>query len=337
VRTIVHQKLVISYTFVVVANSQVSCSYRSAQGKVSKALPIYCKINIINNIKCAQLLTQCHVLHRCPFFFYYFANSCSLNPPQIMRIVSLVLVLGSLSLVLALAQRKSERTQTPNPWVVVVLGAQIGTIPGTDEIVPAFHTRSRAAGAAMFVKRGPEGPGQSLILSGGYNVGVRYDLNNTVFAKANFTFAAIAEARWKGPSEARVMAGVVIAPPYNLPLAQVAFEESSATTEENARMTSVMLSRSYFNGTVGVGVLTNLYHLPTAVSLFRANVPSKYAVQPIFAEDWLALDTSEDWTSEMIKYYSVPRGGKLWDFRRIGQIMKQRAQGNLTASLAELL
>jgi uncharacterized SAM-binding protein YcdF (DUF218 family) len=142
----------------------------------------------------------------------------------------------------------------------------------------------------------------NFILSGGYNVGVRYDLNGNEFRIANYSFAAFALARnLLGPSEALVIR-TYMWQHKGVSLDRMVLEETSASTEENARVCTVILSRKFgFFGErrrqiINVGILTNLFHIARATMWFRALLPNdSFSVQMVIAEDWVALDLSRDW------------------------------------------
>lgn len=221
--------------------------------------------------------------------------------------------------------------------VIVVLGAQI--VRKEDGLViPAYHTelRARAAGIAY-----QQGITSRFIVSGGFNVGVRYDFEmNAVFAKPNFSFEAFALARRRGPSEAQIIAQVM-QEEYGVPSAAILLEDLSATTQENALFVRQILSRSLAEGVDGtdlsrmkpIGLLTLLYHMSRALDTFRS---AGMEVEPVYAEDVLALDASRNWAEEVARYYETPKGGKQWA-ESIRKIMTARSQGDSSRTVAKLL
>lgn len=140
----------------------------------------------------------------------------------------------------------------------------------------------------------------NFILSGGYNAGVRYDLNGNEFRSANYSFSAFGLARnLLGPSEALVIRNFMWEH-ENVPLNRMVLEETSASTEENARCCAVILSRRLGfvpeGRIVKVGILTNLFHIARATTWFRTLLSSDvFSVQMVIAEDWIALDFTDDW------------------------------------------
>lgn len=187
--------------------------------------------------------------------------------------------------------------------VVVVLGGQIlSTSNGT---VPGFPSEARATAATVLYSKSQN---LRFIVSGGYNVGVRYNLkSNQILTNADFSFEAFAEARHIGPSEAFVLGAYMTS--LGIPRKYILLEESSATTVENARMTAIILSRTNFinlNRTMTIGVLTNLFHMPVALSAFREHLPNAQ-VEPLFAEDWIAEANNREWLNSIYDYYSAPR------------------------------
>jgi len=233
--------------------------------------------------------------------------------------------------------------------VVFILGAQAQRNLSSGVIVPAFHTQSRVeAGSVIYhdyaVKR--------FIISGGYNVGVRYDLvNNTVFASANFSFEAFALAR-QWPSESEIMKRVMCEE-LGVPAASVLLEETSATTDENAKLGAVILSRSNFftrsnnagaeKSRLRVGVLTNLFHMPRAILSFENELASSLCqsgpsidLVPLYVEDYIPFSHYQDsnWIALMENYYSTKRGGRLWNATALADIMHLRQEQGIQSSLS---
>lgn len=153
---------------------------------------------------------------------------------------------------------------------------------------------------------------------------------------------------------------------FGVPDWAVLCEETSATTDENALVGSLFLSRTGFmrnaladlaagsgsgsgsnsnpNAVLNVGVLSNLFHLPRALDSFRSGLANmglgqgRAVLVPVFAEDYCVLSSSRehDWAKEMQEYYRVPRGGVQWDAAKIGEIMRARRGGSLNVSVGSL-
>jgi uncharacterized SAM-binding protein YcdF (DUF218 family) len=223
------------------------------------------------------------------------------------------------------------------PQLVYVLGAQVISDGSGGAIIPALHTLSRSQAAAMVMSRLGL---RHVIISGGYNVGVRYELtNNTILQPANFSFEAVANARTLGPSESEVMKAHMVAnwsvSPYH-----VLTEEVSATTDENAIFGHSIIDRSNFlpsnwsGAPIRIGVLTNLWHMPRALISFQNGFAlgnTRVILVPVFAEDYCVFASSErhiDWSLDMERYYSTPKGGVLYNATLIGNIMRARLAGS---------
>lgn len=198
---------------------------------------------------------------------------------------------------------------------VIVLGAQIGIKKG--KMMPAFHTemRARAAGVVYQQNIAPK-----FILSGGYNFGVRYDLDLSVPVfgtptsdrKPDFSDETRIKAKWYR-SEASVIAEL-LRTEYGVPPEVLILEEDSKTTKENAQYCKAIAERC---GWKKIGLLTSLYHMERALKDFQ-EVGLK--VEPLFAEDLLPLE-EKSWIARICEYYSVPRGGKQWDVEKIREIL----------------
>lgn len=210
--------------------------------------------------------------------------------------------------------------------MVVVLGARVGLKKG--KMVPALHTemRARAAGTAYRKNLTPR-----FVLTGGYNIGVRYGLDLLIPTfgaegsnrKPNFSEKSGIKAK-RYRSEASVMAEF-IRKNYNMPPEALILEEDSRTTEENARYCKLIVERCGFKK---IGLLTSLYHMERALKEFRK---AGLKVEPIFAEDLLPLE-SKQWINRICKYYSRPKGGKQWPIKKIRAILT-----GSNRSLAELI
>lgn len=245
------------------------------------------------------------------------------------------LLLCSLALIVAI--------QPPiSPTAISVLGAQI-IEDSSGKIIPAFHTMSRVVAAASWQKF--FSPSARFIMHGGYNVGVRYLLNGTLLSPANFTFESFSLARGF-ISEGEVMKQTLCSS-FSVSEAQVLTEEVSATTTENAAEASLIFGRAGFfsgsnvtnsNSNLTVAVLTNLYHMVSALPDFKAAfLQSGIEVFPLFAEDYVAFMNATYWIPAMQSYYSSPRGGLQWNATAIAEIMTERLTGNLNLSVGQLM
>ena len=153
--------------------------------------------------------------------------------------------------------------------VAVVLGGQI-VFEGCEFSV-ASHRRIRVEAAIAAYRRGLA---SRFIVCGGYNFGVRYDLNNELIMPPHFSFETRAVARTRGESEAQVfkreMSSVI-------PDENILIEEFSTTTAENAQCVAMILSHTLAEGMDGtdlrnlkkVGLITESSHMNRAVEEFR--------------------------------------------------------------------
>ncbi len=118
--------------------------------------------------------------------------------------------------------------------VLVVLGARIINEHGVWK--PSQHLRCRLDAAGRLFERDPS---LLIILTGGYNVGVRYTeemlMHDVKGEPENF-----ATARFQGPSEAGVMQRC-LKEQWAVPIDRMILEESSAFTHENARFVKRIL------------------------------------------------------------------------------------------------
>jgi len=138
------------------------------------------------------------------------------------------------------------------------------------------------------------------LISGGYNLGVRYTPEK-ILNPPDFSFEALAKARWLGTSEAEVIFQELVQ--GSVPPEKIFLEEISATSEENAEILSILLKRTTFQGMKKIGIMSLLYHLKKISAFFKEKIPE---VEFVFAEDLLAMDGQVD---RVVNYYKKPRGG----------------------------
>ena len=201
---------------------------------------------------------------------------------------------------------------------MILLGAQVGLKNGV--LVPAYFTEMRATAAGIAYDRGIS---PKVVISGGYNVGVRYDaeLSVPVFGtaksdrKPDFSDEARKKARLYR-SEASIIAEFMQRY-YGLPPESIILEEDSENTRENAQYCKGIVERS---GWKEVGLITQLYHMERALLAFE-EVGLK--VVPLFAEDLLPFEDNA-WIDKVCAYYSVPKGGKQWDTRKMRELLSKR-------------
>jgi len=202
---------------------------------------------------------------------------------------------------------------------VIVLGAQVG-VNKDGKMTPAFHTEMRARAAGVAYQRNMA---QRFILSGGYNFGVRYDLDLSVPVfgtpasdrKPDFSDEACLKARWYR-SEASLIAELMKTEYGVLPEVLI-LEEDSKTTKENAQYCKAIVERC---GWKKIGLLTLLYHMEKSLKEFQE---AGLEVELLFAEDLLSLEDNS-WMDRVCEYYSVPKGGKQWDTDKIREFLANR-------------
>lgn len=196
--------------------------------------------------------------------------------------------------------------------VVILLGSQIKFVKFSYVLAP--HTRLKAEAAVIALKKGCT---RKLIISGGYNFGVRYK-DESVLTKPDFSFTAFSRARWsQQPSEAKIIADCLV-DEFKIDPDFLLLEELSATTEENAQFVKIMLKRKpTFEGVKRVAILTLLYHMEKSLLAFKT---FGLDAEPLFAEDLLASDDPKR-IDEICEYYGTPKGGKQYDAKQIRQLL----------------
>jgi hypothetical protein len=167
--------------------------------------------------------------------------------------LAFVIVLG--------AQLVPRLSATPTPTTATELSAAASTGISTSSnegrpvLVPSFHLEMRVAAAAALLSHGQRRP-LRFVLSGGYNVGVRYVVGDGGQSSSSsglsglldppcFTFEALAGARQGYPSEAAAMKDRLCQHYAVREGTEAIFvlEEASATTLENAAMCKMLLAR----------------------------------------------------------------------------------------------
>jgi len=128
-------------------------------------------------------------------------------------------------------------------------------------------------------------------------------------------------------------------------------DEISATTDENARVVSMLVQRENFLylkefPSIRLGLVSNLYHLPRALNLFKTqlensnvNTVNRFGLIPLPSEDYCIFSDSRDWIQELTNYYSgmnTNTSTTHWDTTRLNQIMRARLAGQLGSSVISL-
>jgi len=171
-----------------------------------------------------------------------------------------------------------------------------------NEWYPAIHTELKLRAVARFLEKNPD---FWILLQGGYNCPVRYDEEK--ITKADFSFSAFSKAREK---ESEANCGRKFLMDHGIKKNQIMVEEVSATSEENAQIATIMLSRTTFSEIVEIKVSSLIYHLKKILPLYEKELGKKFKVGPLFAEDYLPK-------KDVLKYYSSPKGGTIWDLQKI--------------------
>jgi len=177
-----------------------------------------------------------------------------------------------------------------------------------------LHTTMRTEAAALLLM---DHNADKLIVAGGSNFGVRYD-EQRILPKADFSFAALANANFMMRSEAEVIKDFLVKQ-YGISSARILTECMSATTAENAQFAQIILARRpAFTGNERIGVLTLLYHMEKAWPTWRSILGQ--SVEPVFAESVLA-EKDHSWIEKICEYYSTPKGGKQYDVDIIRHVL----------------
>jgi uncharacterized SAM-binding protein YcdF (DUF218 family) len=200
----------------------------------------------------------------------------------------------------------------PQYDLVVQLGSQVMFIDGQYKLAP--HTRMRTEASAIVLKTGIA---PRLIISGGSNFGVRYT-DTEIMKPPIFSFEAFASSDFTRKSESGVIKDVLVCE-FGINADRIFAEGLSATTEENVLFVEILLNRRpMFTGNEKIGILTLLYHMEKAFSVWRRILGTN--VSPLFAENVLAHNDSVN-VERIVQYYSTPKGGKQYDTEQIRQLL----------------
>jgi uncharacterized SAM-binding protein YcdF (DUF218 family) len=178
-------------------------------------------------------------------------------------------------------------TNIENLDCVVVLGGVIyQKADGSFE--PSPKRASRPIAAAEIYKKNTK---LNFVVSGGYNIGLRYTLAGELIPQVDFDLKNFSQARQIGPSEASVFRHVMV--DHGIPSDAIYLEEMSATTIENARFCYAIFSRTNFisknTNRLKIGILTNNDHLERAMAIFNKEFANlNLDLTPIAAEDWIS-------------------------------------------------
>lgn len=195
--------------------------------------------------------------------------------------------------------------------MLVVLGAQV--VVDSDGIGnPSTHLEARISGAAAAIQivKPP-----TVVLSGGYCVGVRYD-ESAIMKVADTSSEAVSRAQTR-PSEAAVMQAhlTTFLAHLGADVPTIVREELSTSTQENAIATSLLLQRWCTSTTTArrplrVALLTNAFHLHRSIALF---VASLYEVGLRVALDGAVVDSSD--RDQALDVVIVPHAAEPWAMR----------------------
>ena len=214
------------------------------------------------------------------------------------------------------------REDLENINIVIQLGSQVKFVEGEYQLAPHTLLRTRASAILLAQNVVPH-----LIVCGGSNFGVRYTDTN-IKPKADFSLPAFANSDYNRKSEAAVIKDYLVKTAHIDP-SRILAEGLSATTEENALFTQIILRRRpMFTGTERIGVLTLLYHMEKAFPVWQRIFGD--SVMPVFAENILAYHDLGN-VYEICRYYSTPKGGKQYDVERIQRLLTAHE------SLAEMM
>jgi len=231
--------------------------------------------------------------------------------------------------------------------LIVIPGADIENNINVNislEYLPGFSAESRSSAGAVVrnLTNTIYSSELFILMSGGYNVGVRYLLNGTILQQPNNSFQAYANAR-NYASEAETMKNF-IALKFAVPTNIIMVEEDSDSTAENSKFSSILLQRlstyTFPNEKLQIGLLTNLYHMPKFIGLvIDDNLnPLNVSFYPLFAEDYVCMLLNDmngnDWIETIstfyVEYFTT------WNVTKIESIMLARRSGNYSVSVGSL-
>ena len=192
--------------------------------------------------------------------------------------------------------------------LIVLLGSQVKIVGNKYELAP--HTKLKAEAAAIAYHKGIT---EKFIVSGGYNFWVRYNENQILIA--DFSFDAFVRGR-SGKSEAEIIRNFM--KKQGVPKETIFLEEASATTQENAEILKILLSRTTFDSVKKIALLTLGYHMKSAFLVFKKTLVSTVIIEPLFTEDLLGLDGR---TEDICQYYSTPKANIQWDIKKIRELL----------------
>jgi len=167
---------------------------------------------------------------------------------------------------------------------------------------PALHTKLKLRAVVNCLKRNSN---FLILLQGGYNFFVRYI--GQEITKTDFSFSAFSRARGE---ESESNCGRRFLIDHGVDGNRIIVEELSATSAENVKIASIMLSRTTFSEIVEVKILSLAYHLERILPLYEKKLGEKFKVTALLAEQFLPL-------KDTLSYYSTPKGGKMWDVHKI--------------------
>lgn len=193
--------------------------------------------------------------------------------------------------------------------LVIILGSQVQK--QVNQYTLALHTELKAQAAGIGWQKGIA---EKFIISGGYNFWVRYD-ECQIFSNPDFSLKAFTLAR-REKSEAEVIRNYLIEN-YQIPEEAIFLEELSTTTEENAEILKILLRRPTFAFAERIAILTLLFHMERALSIFRK---AGLKVEPLFAEDLLVLG-GKSRVDKIFQYYSSSKKGKQWNPGKIRELL----------------
>ena len=209
----------------------------------------------------------------------------------------------------------------------IVLGARYGKRNGRIILGESAEMRARAAGIVY-----EEGLVKEFIISGGYGLFIRYDIDlefpvydyekRLEITQDEETYQKARQKARVYPSEAFVMREFV-QKYYGVPLEVLYLEQDSETTQENIKYCWKIIKSKYQgkrdkNNFYQVAIITNLYHMEKASDLLKEEVKAiknqfdyQIKIVYLFAEDLLVIE-NHFWIERIRKYYKDKYDGQ-WD------------------------
>ncbi len=217
--------------------------------------------------------------------------------------------------------------------LAIVLGARCGRKNGSMRLGESAEMRARAVGIAY-----RKGLVEKIVLSGGYNFKIRYDLDLEVpvYNSTQRPDLLDKETYQKACQEARIyrseasLMGEFLQKNYGVAPEKLIFEENSETTQQNVEYCREIIRRlcqEKRNGCYCLSIFTNLYHMSRVLNLFQKEVRTikeqcgcQIKIIPFYAEDFLVME-DPFWIDLICEYYRYNRHDRDWDINHLREVL----------------